>query len=214
MFFFSIFYSHGKSLLVDSNIIANDDVCKVLNCDDTDLSHKHFANMCLALWTLSISQYLVERRAQLTDNNIANNNNNDSVDNNGKNATHDTTTSSQQHAPAANNTSVEQLLDDFLLHVDHLRRRSGTASLQDDAKNFVFNMALLYFLYQIAIRDNLVRLKAVVLKAFFPLWFVADAAEWPASFDQQHVEFQQLYAPHSLKYFVSFYVVFFEMNPI
>jgi hypothetical protein len=207
--------SHGKSLLCDSGIVNEVDAPQIYNCIDCDASHKQFANMCLALWTLSVSQYLVERRAQLTDNNIdqqqqqnnrINDNENDTNDDDNHN---DGATSPQNN----NEQSIASLLDDFILHLDLLRRKSGTSTLAESAKAFVFNMATLHFLYQMALRNDIVRLKAVVLKAFFPLWFMADANTANNNDDDDDDDvFQRGYAVHALRYFVKTFLILFSSN--
>jgi hypothetical protein len=84
---------------------------------------------------------------------------------------------------------LEPMLDEFLLWTVSLRSRTdAAASQQESAASFVFNMASLYFLYQCALHSGDVKLQAIALKAFFPIWFLvpAPAPDVPApseSFD-------------------------------
>jgi len=77
---------------------------------------------------------------------------------------------SRQPAPA----NVDEMLDEFVIWTVGLRSTSGVVSYNEGAASFVFNNAMLYFLFQLALRGRDVKLKAIVLKAFFPIWFIAE----------------------------------------
>ena len=151
--------THGRALLLDSQIIDANGVDALLACTDSAASHSHFANMCLALWMLSMTQFVSRNANNNNNNNNSNNHNHNNSDN-----------GDDEHR----RRSLSELLDDFVLWLLELRTRDATTSHENYA-TFVFNMALLHFLYQMALRLNVVKLKAVVLKAFFPIWLMNKA---------------------------------------
>jgi hypothetical protein len=83
--------------------------------------------MTLALWMLTVSQFTSEQAALRAA---------------ARRNTHEEGGASE----------LDDVLDDFVLWVLELRTRDGRATLRESYASFVFNMALLYFLYQTAIR--------------------------------------------------------------
>jgi hypothetical protein len=146
--------SHARALLVDSGVVPVERVADVLACESPAqiaFAHANFANMCLALWMLSVTQFTAAW--QQPSNN---------GDENG------------------DVSHVDAILNEFVVWTVVLRSRNDAATPRESAASFVFNMAVPYFLFQSALHSGDVKLQAIVLKAFFPVWFLveplADAA--------------------------------------
>jgi hypothetical protein len=140
--------AHARALLVDSGVVSADRVDDVLACQSPPqiaFAHANFTNMCLALWMLSVSQFSADWQSSST------------TSRDGDGVSH-----------------IDAILDEFVVWTVVLRSRNDAASSRESAASFVFNMAVPYFLFQSALQSGDAKLQAVVLKAFFPVWFLVE----------------------------------------
>jgi hypothetical protein len=156
--------SHARALLVESGVVPGERVGDVLACESAAqiaFAHANFTNMCLALWMLSVTQFTA--------------------------AWQPTEQQQQQQQHNGGGSHVDTILDEFVVWTVVLRSRSDAATPRESAATFVFNMAVPYFLFQSALHSGDAKLQAIVLKAFFPVWFLVeplpDAAPPAESFD-------------------------------